>query len=294
MVESTPHPFRKGRPLNVMTKSLAVVALGALIPLGVALPGNAAGQITFAVDAPAVQGSFVDGVTLENFDDGCTSPLAIGTFTGWCGSSNALYYAGASSESGEPFEGGVGTPFAGVGPGYEVNIELDGPANYLGFHWQAGNEYDRVRLYSGETLLADFSFETLMAALDGAELATIGGGAYATEDYFGNPVNGEQAHEPYAYVHIFASEGVTFDRVVMSEDAGSPGVFEFDNMAVGFAEVADFVDAVSLDVVTVESDETESLAETGFDLNGLALVSVVVIAAGVAARIRYRRRATVI
>lgn len=257
-----------------------------------ALPGNAAGQITFAVDAPAVQGSFVDGVTLENFDDGCVSPLAIGQFTGICGSSNAVFYAGASSESGDPFEGGVGTPFAGVGPGNEVNIELDGPANYLGFHWQAGNEFDRVRLYSGETLLADFSFETLMAALDGAELATIGGGAYATEDYFGNPVNGEQAHEPYAYVHIFASEGVTFDRVVMSEDAGSPGIFEFDNMTVGFAEVADFVDAVSLDVVTVESDETQSLAETGLDSSGLALAGAVALASGIAVRFRYWRGAS--
>lgn len=274
--------------MKLSTRFSMIAAASLFVPAFAVTPSFAADQITFAVDAPEVQGSFVVGAELENFDDGCTSPLEFGSFTGYCGAHGANFYAGAASESGTASTGGVGTPFADIAPGESMDIELDGAANYFGFHWEAGNEYDRVRIYSGETLLANFSFETLMAALDAASLEAGDGGTYATEDYFGNPVTGEQGHEPYAYVHIFSSEGVTFDRVVISEDEGSPGYFEFDNMAVGLTEAEQFEETVTLDVVTIEAEEEPELADTGFDATALIGFAILVTAAG-AVVVRRRR-----
>lgn len=273
-----------------LSRIAAVASLALLLPALTAAPSFAADQITFAVDAPEVQGSFVAGVELANFNDGCTSPLPFGTFTGYCGAHGANFYAGAASETGLPANGGSGTPFADIAPGEAMDIALDGTASYFGFHWEAGNQYDRVRLYSGDTLLANFSFASLMDALESAELDASGGTSYATEDYFGNPVSGQQGHEPYAYVHIFASEGVTFDRIVMSEDAGSPGYFEFDNMTVGLAAAETFEETVTLDVVTIDTpaEEEEALAETGADLTVTGAVALALLAAGAVA-IRRRR-----
>ena len=270
--------------MKLSSRIASISAIAGLLSLGLAAPSHATEQITFSVDAPDVQGSFVDGAILEDFNDGCVSPLAFGTLTGSCGSSGGpTFYAGASSTAGTPFTGGTGTQYAIVSSGQSLTISLDAPANYLGFHWEAGNEYDRVMLYSDDTLLANFSFSSLMDALDATGLTTIGGGAYTSADYYGNPVNGAQGHEPYAYVHIFASSGVQFDRVVIAEDAGSPGEFEFDNMAIASNADESFTNVVELDVVDLSGPASTELSDTGFDgtlvlVAGLALASIGFIA----------------
>lgn len=266
----------------------SILAVSALLTFGLVSPSHATEQITFSVDAPDVQGSFVDGAILETFDDGCVSPLEFGTLTGSCGSSGgASFYAGASSTTGSPFTGGTGTSYAIVSMGQSLTISLDAPANYLGFHWEAGNDYDRVTLYSGDTLLADFSFESLMDALNATGLTTIGGGAYTSADYYGNPVNGAQVHEPYAYVHIFASSGVRFDRVVISEDAGSPGEFEFDNMTVAFDADETFTNVVELDVVDIGGPASSELPDTGFDGTLLFVAALTAVSIGFIVRRRH-------
>lgn len=271
------------------------LAAGFLIAPGVS-PAFAAGQVTFSVDAPTVQGSFVDGVTLETFDDGCINPLAFGSFRGQCWGSAANSYSGASTTSSAPTTLGTGTPLATIPMGGAIRFDLDKPASYLGFHWEAGNEFDRVQLFSGDTEIADFSFETLMAALESTELDSADGQTtYTVADYFGNPVTGQQIHEPYAYVHIFASEGVTFDRVRISEDRESVGFFEFDNMAILFAEdstiTADtFDDVVELDSVTVTRSADE-LAPTGaMSPNGFVLVAFALLLLSLALRPRTNRK----
>ncbi len=50
-------------------------------------------------------------------------------------------------------------------------------------------------------------------------------------DYYGKPVTGENANEPYAYIHIVGGNGVTFDEIVLSQALGS-GNFENDNHSV--------------------------------------------------------------
>lgn len=272
--------------------AMIATIVGTLLAMTTAVPANAAGRIIFSVDAPEVQGSFVEGVTLETFDVGCVNPLPFGSFTGDCQSNLPNFYSGASTTSSAPTTGGDGTPLAVIPMGGTATFRLDAPARYLGFHWEAGNQFDRVRLYSGNALLADFSFETLMDALQATELESADGGTtYSAADYYGNPVTGQQGHEPYAYVHIFASEGLTFDRIKISEDADSPGMFEFDNMAVLFTEddsITDstFDDVVELTSVTVRSS-SDDLATTGGEIPGGALIASLGIL-GLAAVLRRR------
>lgn len=264
--------------------------------LTTAIPAQAAGKVTFSVDAPYVQGSFVDGALVETFDEGCVNPLPFGRAIGNCYADLPNYYSGASTTDSAPYQGGTGTPMGVVAPGGVANFRLDAPARYLGFHWEAGNRFDRVRLFSEGTLIADFSFETLMDALEATEFESADGETtYDVDDYFGNPVNGEQSHEPYAYVHIFATEGVTFDQVKISEDADSPGVFEYDNLSILFADdssidATTFDDVVELDSVTVSSNSDE-LAATGGTLSGGAFVAAIALVAFAAAlRTRIARK----
>lgn len=282
-------------PSKLFPVAATVALVGSLLAVSTAAPANAAGRVTFSVDAPTVQGSFVDGVVVETFNDGCTNPLAFGTFRGQCWGSEANFYSGASTTSSAPSTGGSGTALATIPMGGAISFRLDAPARYLGFHWEAGNEFDRVRLYSNDTLIADFEFDTLMDALELTEFDSLDGqSTYTVADYFGNPVTGQQGHEPYAFVHIFASEGVTFDRVYISEDAASPGYFEFDNMSILFASddsITDttFDDVVELDSVAVAIPD-EKLADTGAQLpGGMLFVSLGILGLAVFLRRRAAR-----
>lgn len=278
------------------TRLSATLAASTLLVLGVSAPSHAAGSVTFSVDAPYVQGSFVDGVLVETFDEGCVNPLPFGRATGDCNAYFPNNYSGASTTDSAPFQGGSATPLVAIGPGEVANFRLSAPARYVGFHWEAGNQFDRVRLYSDGVLIADFSFETLMAALEQTEFQSADGQTtYTVDDYFGNPVNGEQGHEPYAFVHIFATNGVTFDQVKISEDAESPGYFEFDNLSILFADdstidATTFDDVVELDSVTVRSN-TDELAPTGANLSGGVLAAAFgLMAFALALRRRAARR----
>jgi hypothetical protein len=291
--KGTDMPLRSKWTSAVATAATTLL-VGTVLAITTVDPANAAGRITFSVDAPTVQGSVVEGVTLATFDGGCVNPLPFGSFTGDCYSNLPNHYSGASTTSSAPTTGGTGTPLAVIPSGGTATFDLDAPARYLGFHWEAGNEFDRVRLYSGNKLLADFPFEALMEALQGTELESAEGGTtYTVADYFGNPVTGAQGHEPYAYIHIVASEGLTFDRIDFAEDAGSPGEFEFDNMAVLFSDDDSITDSTFDDVVDVVSVNVRSsgdeLAKTGAGLtDGVLFASLGILA--VAAFLR--RRAT--
>lgn len=282
--------------MNILFRRTAVVAAltVALGGLGIS-PAHAATQFTFAVDAPNVQGTFVSGAIVETFDDGCISPIAVGTVTGSCDQREGNYYAGASSTSSNPVTGGTASPYGNVQMGSVMTIDLESDAYYLGFHWEAGNEFDRVQLFNNGELAADFSFDTLMTALDGVSFSTEGGDTYATSDYFGNPVSGVQDHEPYAFIHVFAEGGAVFDRIVISEDADSPGQFEFDNLAVSFVQQEVANDVYTIDVVEVDGAEEptvepeEELAATGVSVSDWA-AGAVVLAAFVVALMAVRRR----
>lgn len=236
----------------VITTILAVCALG--------LAGSPATAVdptlNFYISAPTVQNTFVSGAEIETFNTASTgacpttwvtdSSTTIGTITTTgCSVTAANQYGGATSGAGSNQlvrPSGSGTNYVSVPSNKSVTLTLAQAENYLGFWWSAGDATNTIRLYSGGVngdLVGTFSTGTLVNLLNGGA-GTItplsGSGTYNTCDYYGNPVRvaslcgNLSGSEPFAYVHLVGSNGLTFDTVVFSQ--GNSGGFEFDNMAI--------------------------------------------------------------
>jgi hypothetical protein len=288
--------------------ALATVISVLLLTSGVSVSNadDSAGYLSSYVDAPAVQNSYVNG-TLMNFDQGC--PLewpGIGTTDVACTPTTANVFGGASSELAAPVRGGEGTGFATVWPGSPMTLTLTEPATYLGLWWSAGDGTNLMQFYSGDTLVGTFSFDALMGALSNQNLDSTSGNQYTVADYFGNPVDGGDSGEPFAYLHVFAAAGKSFDKVVFTESGG--GGFEFDNLMIakGTNETATTLVHVDgpVEVITPTPDPTISykpsptpskaaLAETGNSSNpwNLGLIASLMLILGVGViRIAGRKR----
>lgn len=218
------------------SKALALTMLTALsmglvgITTSASNAEDASGFLSSYVDAPAVQNSYIVGHSMT-FDADC--PLiwpGIGSTDVACTSTSPDTYGGASTDSSDPFRGGVGSRYATVWPGTPMTLTLDTPATYFGLWWSAGDGNNLLQFYSDDTLLGTFSFDTLMTALTSQSLNGDGGSVYTTADYFGNPVDSSNGGEPYAYLHVFAAGDKTFNKVVFTQIAG--GGFEFDNVTI--------------------------------------------------------------
>jgi hypothetical protein len=127
----------------------------------------------------------------------------------------------------------------------------------------------------------------LVTALNSQAVSSTDGESHTTADYFGSPVSGNNVGEPYAYLHIFAAEGKTFNKVVLS-GAG----FEFDNVVVARGVNTAVTTLVHLDGPMQEVQQpTDDLANTGSSSSPWLLTSLALalIAAGVALRSALRR-----
>jgi hypothetical protein len=259
------------------------IAIPVILTLGFSMNASASnaevdpGWISSYVDAPAVQASYVDG-TVMNFNEGCpTLWPGIGTTDIPCVSSGVDTFGGATTEEAVPTRGGVGTSYATV-TGMTMTLTLDEPQTYFGLWWSAGNGSNYLNFYSDDQLVGSFSCDTIIAALNSQTLSSGGGTQYTVQDYFGNPRDGSNGGEPYAYLHVFASSGKTFNKVVFSGDG-----FEFDNVTVAKGKNDTGVNLVHIDgpdpeptltptpTPTPTVTETVDLAETGGSDNSLPL-----------------------
>lgn len=263
---------------TLRTLLISTIALGICLGAGQANALESTGSLSSYVDSPKVQNSYVDG-TLMNFNDGC--PLVwpgIGTTDVACVSKTPSQYGGASTEDSVPTTGGMGTNYAWV-ENFSLTLTLDEPSTYFGLWWSAGNDQNYIDFYDDDQLLGSFSCATLVTALNSQALDSEDGASHSTADYFGSPVTGDQNQEPYAYLHIFAGEGKTFNKVVLS-GAG----FEFDNVVVAKGTNTAIQTLVHLDGPIQASEEpTEDLANTGATSDPWVLASLALgfVAAGV-------------
>lgn len=233
------------------------------------------GWISSYVDAPAVQASYVAG-TVMNFNEGCpTDWPGIGTTDIPCVATGVDTFGGATTELAVPTRGGVGTSYATVN-GMTMTLTLNEPQTYFGLWWSAGNGANYLNFYSDDQLVGSFSCDTIISALTSQTLSSGGGTQYTVQDYYGNPRDGSNSGEPYAYLHVFASAGKTFNKVVFSGDG-----FEFDNVTVAKGENDTGINLVHIDgpdpeptatpTPTPTVAETVDLAETGGSDNSLPL-----------------------
>lgn len=166
--------------------------------------------IVFTIEAPRVQQTSVEGAITENFDS--LTPGSIGTY-----SSNIGVYTGGSSNANDIFGGADRSQYFGVGVQSstdEASIAFNAPKTYFGFWWSAGDGANWVEFYDGTTQVASFNIGAIIPRLSLA--------------YFGNPDNGANANESYAYLNFTATDTDRITRVVFRQIPLSGG-FETDN-----------------------------------------------------------------
>ena len=224
--------------------------------------------VSYYISPPLVQNSYVTtGAVLESFDSGtsgtpCTGTVPIGVISGSCTFSNGFQYGGATTRSSSPVAGGTPTIYAtGGGGSPTITFAFNGARRYLGFWWSAGSPTNTVKFFNGadEVLsLTTADLITLLGSSSGTfgstgSVTAVNGTTYLKHQYFGHPRGHTQAsptarssvtsNEPFTYLHVFASGGLTFDSVTFS-GAG----FEFDNLVV-----SDVAQTPAADLVTVGS-----------------------------------------
>lgn len=263
---------------------------------GLALIATPSAAVTedFGVDiymsAPQVQGTAITtGLTTEDFNvatvGACAASIAIGTLSGDCAVSAVGTYGGATAAANvaTPTTGGAGSNYASTAaPSTTMTIDLTEPAKYLGLWWSAGSASNVVELYSAGERVAYMSTTTLMNLLNSGSATSVGGTAYDTDDYRGNPRNNTLAPtEPFLYLNLYGTGGASFDQIVLSG-----GGFEFDNIAVSDLPQEPGAGEVGVEFIEGENappaEEEEELAATGFDASGLVGLGLVAAAAGAA------------
>ena len=194
--------------------------------------------------------------------------------------------------------GGTGTRFpatdqSGVN---EITITLNTPQKYLGFWWSAGNPGNTVEFFSNGELVASMDTQRIIDKLSDTNQVSVGGSTYASADYYGNPVDGENTIEAYVFLSLYAQGGTSFDKVILSGNG-----FEFDNLTTSALEVdpADELVEVAFIEGLVEpegysdnssaSGSSGSLAKTGFDATSALFAGSFLVAAGGAIALRRRR-----
>ena len=206
------------------------------------------GTLSVYLSQPGAQSTTVSGAATETFDALATgihttayvSSAGIGTFTG---SSTQPFAVVAPNEFGGATDSTSSTPTNYFAVGTEsgstspVYLALAQPVSYFGFWWSAGDEYNRVALYSGSALYGTFSTADLLSFLNNGAgtIDAINGTAYETSAYFGNPnitSGSNDSGEPFAYVS-FAITGATITQIAFYNTSTSTG-FESDNHSAIF------------------------------------------------------------
>ena len=123
-----------------------------------------------------------------------------------------------------------------------TTITLNEKSAYFGLYWSAGDGDDILQFYDGDTLIAEFSTETVV---DSASLSN---------DYYGDPNHNNQYNaslpynhiEPYAFINFYGDANTSWDRIVLTQtyDAGSG--FETDNISSRVAPLISSTDDISL------------------------------------------------
>lgn len=254
--------------LAYLTRTAFAIVLA--LPLSVA-------TINVYLSPPGVQDTSVTGTEKESFDSlsvgvrGADFVSGVGTYR--LSSTSALAVQGADG-----WGGANGTNYSSLGKQSATtgNVQLDlfGPRAYFGFWWSAIDPMNVIQLYSAGSFLGQITRNDIVGFLPGNNTVTsLGGSSHSTSSYYGNPNNGSNPLEAYAYIHFVTTGGVTFDRIVFSNGSLQTG-FETDNVAARVAAPIPPDDWVPFREipVTIGNQSIPEPASFGFAATGLALI----------------------
>jgi hypothetical protein len=95
-------------------------------------------------------------------------------------------------------------------------LTLDQSSSYFGFWWSAGDANNQLSFYSGSDLVARYSTASMFGSLD------------LSQEYYGNPLTGGNASEPYAFINFYGDENTSWDTIEITQ-IGTGAGFESDN-----------------------------------------------------------------
>jgi hypothetical protein len=199
--------------------ALRIVLLLSLVGMGNA----SASADTFYVTplAPGVQSPIGITSNYETFNSGGT---ANGFTTNFNGSSYIGTYTGDVNFFAADFFGGAGGtgffPLA-YGAGAAYTLHLNQGATYFGLWFSALDAGNLIQFYRGNTLLYTFPPQAFINLV----------GVCPGNSYCGNPNNGLDDYEQFAYLNFYDLNG-TFDSIEFTQTTANAG-FETDNHAVG-------------------------------------------------------------
>ncbi len=238
---------------------------------------SSAASLNIYLSNPGSQSTYISGATTENFN---TLPLgikstpyasAIGTYQ----FSSTSHFAVLAADQ---YGGANGSDYVSVGVQSQsstpVDLDLSRAANYFGFWWSAGDPNNGISFYYNTTLLTRITTATIVSLLSAhnGSVTAVNGSTYSKSSYYGNPNNGRDAGEPFAYVDVFAG-GTEFNRIVFDNSGTSGSGFESDNHSVYFGSAGPngasvFVENVP--AVAVTGAEPASIVLSLLGLIGLA------------------------
>jgi hypothetical protein len=178
--------------------------------------------LVMSVEAAGAQISTVAGVTTETFNSfGTGQYSSLQTAVGTLSTSGTLAIVAADIYGGA---GGTGNYFAvgaQSGSADPVTLTFKGPESYFGLWWSAADANNSVTFYSGSSALMTYNDASAFS------FTTPG------DAYYGNPNNGGDTGEPFAYFNFNGTNGTTFTSVVFSNNDTTGTGFESDNFSVG-------------------------------------------------------------
>lgn len=227
-----------------------------------------AATISAYISAPGTQTTFVGGATTVNFN-GLTNGIRTTPYASSIGTYQLTATSAFMIQAADQFGGASNSKYmtfgAQSGTSGAIRIDLNSTYNYFGFWWSAGDANNGVSFYLQGALLGRFSTADILAVLTPTTgtVRAINGTVYNNSQYYGNPNNGQNTGEPYAYVSVITN-GIMFDRVLM-DNSGTIGTgFESDNHSVYFGTVTVPGTAVIVRSPTeVPEPETISLVAIG-------------------------------
>jgi len=136
-----------------------------------------------------------------------------------------------------------------------TTLTLTSLSSYFGLYWAAGDAQNYLDFYNGNSLVVSISLGTLSSRL--------------TSAYYGNPNNGQDTSEPFAYLNFYGENGVTWNRIVFRNLSTGTG-YETDSHAVLAAvQNPPSTPGGSLDVPTIPEPASSLLLAAGLIALGL-------------------------
>jgi hypothetical protein len=181
------------------------ISIGALVAAGLLAPVFSQAQLVFTVENAGVQATTVAGVTTENFNS-----QALGAFSG--SSAVGTFTSGGAIVAADEFGGANGSDYYAVGAQsgqLESTLTLNGAQDYFGLWWSAGDAGNELVFLDGSTVIGDYHVGDIISKLNSS--------------YDGNPNNGEDGGEPFAYLDFTSVE---------FKNASTGSGFELDNISV--------------------------------------------------------------